>query len=623
MRPTRNMLAATILACGAASPALAQCSLYRWFVPDFDQKRDALPGNGGMYCVPTSAVNWMAYIANHGYGPMMSGPRNWQSQSNYGVVTSKIEMMGILMGTSASGGTGGDEGLDGLRTFMFANAPFQFSATVWYGNITPQFMHFQMATNGLVNICYGYYDQVAGPSGNYYVRDGGHCVTLNGVVDACSVNPKVRVRNPADDGGLLTQSVFATAETRAISQTFASGPLSGMTSTLTRLADFAADSTTRRYVDTMYVIRSSFACWSPASPTNQLVITRALSLFGDPQPHEVMFNIPAGAVASAVAVHPDQTQAAYVECRPIVGGTGGNTYRLHLLNLADGSDQDLGLLLPAVQSKTPITFDRFGRLVYCDGSVLKVMNLSGRAPQVVAMHTLASPASSVCFDDALDEVVVLTPGNRRLIRFTMDLASNADEPVPNGVPAMGDGSVIPDPTTSGHYLLCIPGNPSLFDLALIPGTPRFGLGNTLLLPAVQSIQDVQPADGGAFAMCDGSVRVLDRDPTNGRLRLSPIQPFGGMPAMRCMSLSRSRTNFDPALHDGPAWVNLPDADEGVTAVPDCPADYNLSGEVSVQDIFDFLAGYFGNDPHADVNDSLAITVQDIFDFLAAYFAGCP
>lgn len=55
----------------------------------------------------------------------------------------------------------------------------------------------------------------------------------------------------------------------------------------------------------------------------------------------------------------------------------------------------------------------------------------------------------------------------------------------------------------------------------------------------------------------------------------------------------------------------------------CPADFNGSGAVSVQDIFDFLAAYFTPDTRADFNASGAISVQDIFDFLAAYFAGCP
>jgi len=58
------------------------------------------------------------------------------------------------------------------------------------------------------------------------------------------------------------------------------------------------------------------------------------------------------------------------------------------------------------------------------------------------------------------------------------------------------------------------------------------------------------------------------------------------------------------------------------AINTCLADFNNSGTVSVQDIFDFLAAYFANDPEADFNGSGAVSVQDIFDYLSAYFAGC-
>jgi hypothetical protein len=62
---------------------------------------------------------------------------------------------------------------------------------------------------------------------------------------------------------------------------------------------------------------------------------------------------------------------------------------------------------------------------------------------------------------------------------------------------------------------------------------------------------------------------------------------------------------------------------GNNTTPCCRADYNQSGSVSVQDIFDFLGGYFSLNPCADVNGSgPPPSVQDIFDFLAAYFAGC-
>ena len=59
-----------------------------------------------------------------------------------------------------------------------------------------------------------------------------------------------------------------------------------------------------------------------------------------------------------------------------------------------------------------------------------------------------------------------------------------------------------------------------------------------------------------------------------------------------------------------------------TACAVCRADFNLSGGLEVQDVFDFLAGWFAGDVRADFNQSGAVNVQDIFDFLAAWFAGC-
>ena len=54
----------------------------------------------------------------------------------------------------------------------------------------------------------------------------------------------------------------------------------------------------------------------------------------------------------------------------------------------------------------------------------------------------------------------------------------------------------------------------------------------------------------------------------------------------------------------------------------CPADFNCSGSLTVQDIFDFLSVWFAHLSSADFNNSGQVTVQDIFDFLTAWFAGC-
>jgi subtilisin-like proprotein convertase family protein len=61
---------------------------------------------------------------------------------------------------------------------------------------------------------------------------------------------------------------------------------------------------------------------------------------------------------------------------------------------------------------------------------------------------------------------------------------------------------------------------------------------------------------------------------------------------------------------------------GATPPCSCRADFNGSGAVTVQDIFDFLGAYFSGSSAADINGVGGVTVQDIFDYLALYFQGC-
>ena len=54
----------------------------------------------------------------------------------------------------------------------------------------------------------------------------------------------------------------------------------------------------------------------------------------------------------------------------------------------------------------------------------------------------------------------------------------------------------------------------------------------------------------------------------------------------------------------------------------CPGDFNFSGSITLDDVFDFLFAYFAESAAADFNGSGSATVQDIFEFLAAYFGAC-
>ncbi len=60
----------------------------------------------------------------------------------------------------------------------------------------------------------------------------------------------------------------------------------------------------------------------------------------------------------------------------------------------------------------------------------------------------------------------------------------------------------------------------------------------------------------------------------------------------------------------------------VVPPPSCPADFDGSGSLSVQDIFEFLNAWFASLPSADFDGMNGTDVQDIFSFLNAWFAGC-
>ncbi|MCC6320959.1 MAG: hypothetical protein IT438_05915 [Phycisphaerales bacterium] len=54
----------------------------------------------------------------------------------------------------------------------------------------------------------------------------------------------------------------------------------------------------------------------------------------------------------------------------------------------------------------------------------------------------------------------------------------------------------------------------------------------------------------------------------------------------------------------------------------CRADFDCSGQVTLQDLFDFLSAYFTGDGRADMNGTGTVTVGDVFAFIEYYFKPC-
>jgi hypothetical protein len=54
----------------------------------------------------------------------------------------------------------------------------------------------------------------------------------------------------------------------------------------------------------------------------------------------------------------------------------------------------------------------------------------------------------------------------------------------------------------------------------------------------------------------------------------------------------------------------------------CLADFDRSGEATLQDLLDFLQAWFALAPAADLDRAGGVALQDLFDFLVLWFAGC-
>lgn len=96
-------------------------------VPDLDQVRpdgDGFVGlafDGRVHCVPTSTMNFFAYLADRGFHNL-PGPGDWRDPARFNEMTALIGSLGSHMGTG-SRGTNGDGWLKGVASWLKANPP--------------------------------------------------------------------------------------------------------------------------------------------------------------------------------------------------------------------------------------------------------------------------------------------------------------------------------------------------------------------------------------------------------------------------------------------------------------------------------------------------------------------
>ena len=142
--------------------------------------------------------------------------------------------------------------------------------------------------------------------------------------------------------------------------------------------------------------------------------------------------------------------------------------------------------------------------------------------------------------------------------------------------------------------------------------------------------------GDLIYTCDGSVRVLERNPANGQWQPKTSSKWNGLPGGTGFELGRGRDGLS-------TWANTvrdtnldPDAELRMTGegrvVVDCAADFNNDGFVDFFDYDAFVGCFEGNLASCPENNPAAIVLDmngdgfiDFFDydaFVAIFERGC-
>jgi hypothetical protein len=603
-----------LLSSLATAGASAQCTVGISNVPDIDQRRSTLPGDGDMYCAPTAVVNWAAYMANHGLPQAMSGPRDFQSQSNYAYATSVLTLVGALMNTDPIDGTSGNGMYNGAKLYFLLYAPGKVSVTVrWVGNgslPSPFDMSIDVALGRMVSLCYARYS----PMGGTYQRSGGHCVSLTKVINACSEEPSVWIRDPATDKDYFSQSAFLTKSTRLTLENVTTDSYG--TRNLWRLLDLGTTSSTRRYIDSLLVLHPNFVVTKdPAG--NSWTLNNVIQLTGSGIPSKQSFKTPNGKNILAMGISPDLQSLAYIT-DPVAGVAA-----VFVQSLGDGVARPLITL----SDPTPcIEYDRFGHLLVCDRT-LRMYDIDDRTPVLKHQVVPANPVADLDYDDSTDQVVVLEPAARRLVLYNANLASPISKPLPTGLP-LGRSPFFGIGSTPGQYFIASPDDARIFETKLAPdGSGRLVMGDTISLREVVRPEGLRVTNEGTLVIVDsGRTLELEKDARTGDWRVKPDSDFDDLPAIGDPIVSRSRTNFDPRIHDGPAFINIIDTE--VVELPEfvecpCIADFNASGGTpDTEDIDAFFSGWLLGIQAADADCSGGTPdTEDINTFFLHWLAG--
>ena len=608
---SKTVVAAAVLgAVGCACNVQAQCTVYRLGMPDFDQRRSTLPNEGRMYCIPTATANALAYITNHGYPGLLNGPRDWQSQTHYADVSSLIGILGGVMFTDPDDGTligpwqaATQSALSGEGFFIVGS----YTAGGFSG-LSPIQLADQMRLGAIVLPRVGWYEEQPAFSG-LWRRDGGHMVTMWAAFGTCG-DPRdmlLGFRDPSSSDSLFQQSTFTTTFSffsRSAAWRFRRGQEDDFFPREMYKVDAygAGDG----FLDGMGMILPSHGLTTDAVTQDiDLIIPQATS----DEPVRKRFRTrpwPGGETLIAMAQGVLPTEG-FVLSQPPRGFA--SLSKVHFL---DGEFEAVGSFPSAVD----LVIGRDGSAyVATPSSILRYeLNDDGGMSQTDSVAMPATP-DSMFYDDATDELIVLSVVDRRLLRVTQDLAIRRNDQVPIGAPLMGDGSVTVNPIDGSEWIAST-GSPTLTKIVRDPvGRPILDAQPTL--PGVDEPAALQFDDFGFLHVVDdGVIRAFE--PGLRGSWVAADTPLNGEASGPIFRIGRGRSNHTSEFDDINRLPPVPAGGE-----EDCRADLDLDGALTIFDFLEFQNLFDGGSTWADFDHDGMLTLFDFLAFQNAFDAGCP
>jgi len=606
-------------------------------LPDFDQVRRTvnygnanlvgLPGNGKMYCVPTATLNVLAYIANHGFPEVTPGFGFWDSYTtaNYNKIGNVLKDLGNRMYTDPGDGTqkiwwyASLLGKPFIMAYPYAGlvpySKFTVSAYFKDDSYVPRLSKITKSAilnNGLVALMHGWYKSTGGlPDRPAFIRDGGHCLTLQAAYGILNSPDIVYLRDPGSEieASPDSQSTFAS------NRYFADGVevclgynLFCSPYTMTALYPDPPDND-NRFLDGAILI-STKGAYTLSDDLNLILFIKGFQLKGTNPPDVQSFPIrqAAGGIKDIVMT-PDMDGFTYIADNQV-------------LNYEPLTGTVVPVTPDGFFSPSKLTYSRKRYLYVLDGEELVQINTDLDVPQEITRITPTSPADIIAFDDAADQVILLSTLNRNFVRYPWHL-EDRPEPVtiPEEVSFAGQVALAVNPSDATIWIMSSEVN-TLYRITQIGGEL---LVEPFTHPELNSPQSFDFDDAGnIFVSMNGLISEFTIN-ESGQLELVTDSPFAGQPAGSILKMTHSRTNYDEAVHGGPEWRDV-FPESAAPGIPDCPADIAPEGGdgiVNREDLRLVIRHWWkGWGAPADINDDGRVNRKDLFAVIKGW-GRCP